>query len=151
MRSNVGGLIEDPDALSELVPEQILPVQFDELVLRSSDRLPELKLMAAVLDDAIRSFCRCTGARKPADRRLFRETSEWFEASDLSWPFSFENICTALALDAGWIRRRLRRWQDSRASATGPANVPTIRRVAGSRTSVTARAQGLRYLDKLAC
>jgi hypothetical protein len=54
---------EELDGPSELVPEQILPVQFAELLQRSAERTPELRLMAAVLEDAIRTLCRCTGSR----------------------------------------------------------------------------------------
>jgi hypothetical protein len=31
----------------------------------------------------------------------------WFASTDRRWPYSFENICAALGLDADGIRRRL--------------------------------------------
>src|SRR5262249_14598525 len=31
----------------------------------------------------------------------------WFASTDRRWPYSFENICAALGLDARGIRRRL--------------------------------------------
>ena len=90
---------EEWDDPSELVPEQILPVQFAESLQRSAERTPELRLMAAVLEDAIRTFCRCSGSAGVRRRRLFRETADWFESPDVRWPCSFENICDALALE----------------------------------------------------
>src|SRR5437867_1710065 len=103
--SSLSWRMEDADGPSELVPDQILPVQFAELLQRSAERTPELRLMAAVLEDAIRTFCRCSGSRGVRRRRLLRE-----------------NICDALALEPGWVRRLLRRWQASQTPrAHGPA------------------------------
>jgi len=142
---------EESDGSSELAPEQILPVQFAELLQRSADRTPELRLMAAVLEDAIRTFCRCAGSREVRRQRLFRETANWFESSEVSWPFSFENICDALALEPGWIRGLLRRWRTAETpSAHRPAKIPRFRRIAGSRHTVTGRAHGLRDSRRLA-
>ena len=64
MRSAALGVrIEESNDPSELVPDHLLPVQFTELLQRPSERTPEHKLMAAVLEEAIRTFCRCAGAR----------------------------------------------------------------------------------------
>jgi hypothetical protein len=142
---------EESDGPSELVPEQILPVQFAELFQGSAERMPELRLMAAVLEDAIRTFCRCSGSRGVRCQRLFRETADWFESSDVTWPFSFENICDALALEPGWVRRLLRRWQGAQTpSRHRVVEIPSVRRIAGSRHTVTARAPGLRDSRRLA-
>jgi len=84
--SSLSWRMEDADGPRELVPDQMVPVQFAELLQRASERTPELRLMAAVLEDAIRTFCRCAGSRGVRSRRLFRETAEWFDSSDASWP-----------------------------------------------------------------
>ena len=129
----------------------MLPVQFAELLQRSTERAPEQRLMGAVRQDAIRAFCQNAGAQKTRGRRIFGETTEWFESSDVSWPFSFENICDALALEPGWVRRLLRRWQAAHTPrAQGPAKIPSVRRIAGSRHSVTGRTLGLRDSRRLA-
>ena len=57
----VGIRIEESNDPSELVPDHLLPVQFAELLQRPTERTPEHKLMAAVLEEAIRTFCRCAG------------------------------------------------------------------------------------------
>ena len=152
MRSSLNLRIEDADGPSELVPDQILPVQFADLLQRPSERTPELRLMTAVLEDAIQTFCRCVASRGRRSQRLFRETAEWFESSDVSWPFSFENICDALRLEPEWIRGLLRRWLGKQAAtADRPAKIAPVRRIAGSQQTVTERAAGLRHVIRFAC
>ena len=151
-RSSLSDRIAEADDPSEVVPAQILPVQFAELLHRPSERTPELRLTAAVLEDAVRTFCRCAGSREARSQRLFQETVEWFESSDVSWPFAFENICDALALEPGWIRQLLRRWLGTQAAkAHRPAKIASIRRIAGSRHTVTGRVPGLRHVRRFAC
>src|SRR6266404_5635489 len=145
--SSLSWRMEDADGPSELVPDQMLPVQFAELLQRGSERTPELRLMAAVLEDAIRTFCRCVGSPGVRSQRLFRETAEWFDSSDASWPFAFENVCDALALGPDWIRGLLRRWVSTKAARTRrPVKIASVRRIAGSRHTVTGRAPGLRHV-----
>lgn len=64
-------------------------------------RVGELRLMAAVLEDAIHVL------RKRPRSRAGREAREWLHSSDRSWPFSYERICEALDLDAGQVRTRI--------------------------------------------
>ena len=150
--SSLSWRIEESGDPRELASEHLLPVQFTELLQRPSGRTPELRLMAAVLEDAIRSFCQCAGSRGVRSQQLFRETAEWFESHDVSWPFAFENICDVLALEPDWIRRVLTRWQGNQKAATGwPAPIPSVRlRVAGSRHTVSAGAPGLGHLTGVA-
>jgi hypothetical protein len=143
--SSLGWQVEqlsDPDRLAS---DHLLPVQYAELLQRSSVRTPELKLMAAVLEDAIRCFCQCAGSPGLRSQRLFRETAEWFESHDASWPFAFENVCEYLALEPDWIRGLLARWRNGRKPvASWPVAIPRVRlRIAGSRHSVRAGAPGL--------
>ena len=92
MRTSTQLAMEDPSDPSGAIPEILLPVQFVELFQRSSGRMPELALMAAVLEDAILSFCRCADSRGVRSQQLFQETAEWFESHDVTWLFAFENI-----------------------------------------------------------
>ena len=134
----------------QLVPDPLLPVQFTELLQRPSERTPEQRLVAAVLDEAIRTFCACAGRRGMRHQRLFREAAEWFASRDESWPFAFENVCDALGLEPEWMRRTLGRWQARHA--TDGACLPTLRlRVAGSRHGVNGRAPGLSGTVRRAC
>jgi hypothetical protein len=136
--SHLGVRIEETDGPSELVPEGLLPVQFVELLQRPAERTPELRLMVAVLEDALRTFCGCARSPGRRNRRLSQEAADWFASSDTSWPFAFENICDALGLEPEWIRQLLRRREGAQ-----PVRIPTIRRLAGTRHAVTGRAPGL--------
>ena len=66
----------------------------------------ERNLMCAVLEDAVRCL---TGeaANGRMRRRLAIDARAWFEERNEEWPFSFDNICAALDLDAGPLRSRL--------------------------------------------
>ena len=68
--------------------------------------------MAAVLqtavDDCWDSVCpRSAGYGTLAAGRRFREARVYMLSKDRVWPFSFENLCDALDLDARKLRRRL--------------------------------------------
>jgi len=140
--TNLGVRIEE----GELVPESLLPVQFVELLQRPADRPPEVRLMVAVLEDALRVFCGFAGSSGRKNQRLYRQAADWFESPDTSWPFAFENICDALGLEPEWIRQLLRRWDAGRTvGAQQPARIPTTRRLAGTRHAITGRAPGLRF------
>ena len=61
----------------------------------------ELRLMAAVLEDAVNIL------RKRPRSRAGREAREWITSKDTAWPFAYERICEALNLDAGTIRKEV--------------------------------------------
>jgi DNA-binding NarL/FixJ family response regulator len=64
--------------------------------------------MHAVLEDAIRCL---HGGGSPMRERLSlaSEARSWIESGDGRWPYSFENICSALDIDPGRVRSRLAR------------------------------------------
>lgn len=97
-------------------------------------------LMHAVLQDAI--LCLHGHAYPVRDRaRLAAEAGHWVTSTDRRWPFSFENVCDVLGLDAGYLRRRLLRTvaapqtaadgREGGAGATAPGDemVRALRRV----------------------
>ena len=78
---------------------------------RSRDVSPPRQLMAAVLrtavDDCLNSFYPpSAGYGTLAARRRSHDARLYVLNKDRAWPFSFENLCDALDLDA----RKLRRW-----------------------------------------
>jgi len=87
----------------------LLPTQY---VQQAGARLvePRKRLMLAVLMSAV-SDCQQrmerTGAGSTSARRTMLEAVAYVTSTDRSWPFSFENLCEAVGLDAGWLRRRL--------------------------------------------
>jgi len=92
---------------TEIFADYILSMQLAELSRRRAAWTPELRLLAAVLEDAIRTFYRCARSQAVAKQLLFSETAEWFASPDTSFPFAFESICHVLGLDAAAIRERL--------------------------------------------
>ena len=66
----------------------------------------ERALMHAVIEDAI--LCLRGQAGTTQHRaRLAADARTWIEERDAQWPFSFENLCEALDLDARRLRTRL--------------------------------------------
>jgi hypothetical protein len=94
------------------VPDVILPEQFFGSLATSPSRVPERRLMLAVLLDAIAQLRRGPG---PA-----REAEQWIHAGDedADWPFSFVSVCHALGLDPGYMRGGLVRGRDRLATST---------------------------------
>ena len=122
------------------VPETILPSQFFDRLHTNAARHPEQRLMLAVLADAVTVFQRYAGGSTPRARRRFAEAAEWFLSSENDGPFSFTNVCEALALDPEYIRRGLNLWRHQCASGTPPAVVRlVIRDRSGSRHGVNGR------------
>ena len=123
--------IAGTDDPKNLVPDPILPDQFAHSRHQHTRRIPELSLMLAVLEDAIRTFSRSAGSRRRRHQRLFAEEAAWFESHDVERPFAFESICDALGLEPAWIRRGLHEWLRSGiAGADRPAKIPSVRRIA---------------------
>lgn len=71
----------------------------------------ERKLMLAVLIDAIRVLSRRFSAARGAHRHAWLQDEAWVRSEDHVAPFSFVNICGALGLNAGYVRRLIRHLQ----------------------------------------
>ena len=75
----------------------LLPGQYADLVRRNHVIEGELKLLLAVLEDAIRCYLRNVNAKDGERRREFVEVRNWFEGSTASAPaaaiFSASKIC----------------------------------------------------------
>ena len=83
--------------------------------------------------------------------QFFEEVEEWVAGVGGEWPFSFENICAALDLDAEYLRAGMIRWKEAerrKARSGGPTlyRFP-FRRVNGRRHSITGPRE---YLKKSA-
>src|SRR5258708_1103049 len=83
----------------------------------------ERALMRAVLEDAIRCLIGEVGPRHQRGA-LAAEARQWIETADPRWPFSFENVCDGLGLDAANLRRRLLR--DAPPPSLPDAPAPTL-------------------------
>ena len=75
-------------------------------VYRSSTaHTPEIKLIAAVLEDAIDCYLKYCSAKSRRGKRIFAEAAQWILDRDDDWLFGFDNICEMLKLDPNYIRR----------------------------------------------
>lgn len=95
-------------------PEVMLPSQYYEAMRRKHLLEGEKLLMFAVLEDAVDTFMKYVDATRRRGQRLFREAEEWINQHDPHWPFSFENICQFLDIDAEYMRAGLRRWKEAK-------------------------------------
>lgn len=74
---------------------------------KSRDFDPEKRLLAAVLDDAVKTY-RSFAA---AGGRHFAEEEAWIFSDEYKGTFSFRNICDVLGLNPSRIRQSLRAWK----------------------------------------
>ena len=110
------------------------PVLVSKGEQRFVDHRPEMRLMLAVLEEAVATFQHQLGADSRRGRRLFREADEWFRSADTSWTFAFESVCDVLGLDPEYVRRGLARLKRGRSDAG--ARPPRFRRMSGRRMSL---------------
>lgn len=82
------------------VPDALLPDQYFERVAGSAREMPEKRLMAAVLLDALVQLQR-EGSTSAAEVRA------WIAGTGRDHLFSFGNVCEALGLDATYLARGL--------------------------------------------
>jgi hypothetical protein len=98
--------VPEPQANPDIFePWVLLPTQ-----LAGGERVHlsgETRLMAAVLADAIQLFMKHRQSPTASGKILFRETEAWILSRDRRWLLSFENICDALHINAGCMRRAL--------------------------------------------
>lgn len=125
-------------------PDLITPEQHrDRIQAESTDR-PEIRLMLAVMEDAVATFQRFAVEPGRRNQRLFEEAESWIQSKDTSWPYSFENICAALQFEPDTLRRGLEDWRKERMNGRSGLYRFPFRRVNGKRHSITLRERHLR-------
>jgi hypothetical protein len=73
--------------------------------LGETGHLPtEQALAAAVLRQARADLRRFRNAEDRVGREMYRDAASWFLANDGEWPYSFINVCDALALSSEGVR-----------------------------------------------
>ena len=70
---------------------------------------PEKMLLFALLVDAISCFQPFASAHGTHRTKKFCEAKNWLLSNRQDWPFSYRNVCEALALDPDCLRRGLLR------------------------------------------
>ena len=120
---------DDLDEHLAVISTPLLPSQLSG---SGGTTAPALRLMAAVLDQAVQDFRTCAGAGDGAGRRLFKSVSEWFASDDTEAFYSFLNVCLALSMDPEAVRARLRS-----VRLAGVCTQTRWRRVMGQPTGAT--------------
>lgn len=124
----------------QLESDLVLPEQFFGGARLDASISPEKRFMLAVLEQAVRDFCREVTATDPRRRREFDEVEGWFASEETEWPCSYLNVCDTLDLDASWLRSRLWTLRDrQRARPDDPTSrIRAFRR----RTGTPRRSSG---------
>ncbi len=133
-------IAEDSSSLV-LESDVILPSQFFERIKTQPSVQPEKRLMLAVMEDAVATFHKSLPGGTRRQRRLLKEVEQWFASADVTWPFSFQNICAALNLDADYLRLGLDRWKAQQLAQQGESTSTThspFRRINGRRHTLSA-------------
>lgn len=68
---------------------------------------PEERLAAGVLDQAARDLRRFQTATSGVERELYVDAYRWITSNDLSWPYSFVNVCESLHVSSEIMRAEL--------------------------------------------
>lgn len=100
-------------------PDELTSAQFYETTKRTFHPNPELRLMAAVLEDAVATLMTDLRRCSKRQRRDFAEAMRWVvDRDDDDRLFSFVNVCEALAIDADYLRagliRKVNRIRDTK-------------------------------------
>jgi hypothetical protein len=101
---------EDPDYSDVVIDRAQRGEPSPTEVGSSSASLPERALLRAVLQEAILDVKGyATGMSHKDRRRAALQAYYWVLSRDLTWPFSFENVCVVLGFDPDCLRRWLLR------------------------------------------
>jgi hypothetical protein len=95
---------------------------------------PELRLMLAVLQEAVDCYQENVFLRGRKQEELFKDAEKWFFEEVHEWPFSFVNICEAVGIHPQYLRNGLSRWKHKARAAIStrykiriqPATTPTL-------------------------
>ncbi len=110
-----------PDAGSDqfkhlLQPDSVLPSQYRAGAAKRVRQEPVVRLIEAMLRDAVECFQKHLFASKRKHQDAFREAELWICSTDRSWPFAFENVCDILGIEPNYLRRGLLEWKERQLS-----------------------------------
>jgi len=106
--TTANGSAERATRYSRTRPRSFFSAKADEaLSEEAKERTPERALMLAVLEDAVACYAGRLKAPRENPRILRRQAAFWLSCEDWDSPFSFNNVCEALALDPTALRERI--------------------------------------------
>lgn len=131
MRSTTLAFSLDTTRLFE--PDTVMPDQFYATLKKTHHCDPELRLMSAILEDAVSCLSRDPRTWARHHRKSAEEAEAWINTEgEEDWIFSFTNVCETLGLDPSYLRGGLHRWTaTNRSVATEPCKLKKYR--SGSR------------------
>jgi hypothetical protein len=97
--------------------DTLAATQYHDTYRRKIPQQPEIRLILAVLENAVNCFQDNIFAVNKKRIQLFKEAEVWFKSDDASWIFSFVSICSLLQLDPGYFRQGLNRWAAKQRAA----------------------------------
>lgn len=140
-----GAQVIQEDVVARLFePDLITPEQHRDRVQMERTDQPEIRLMLAVMEDAVATYQRYASEQGRRNRRLFEEAESWINSTDTSWPYSFENICGALGFEPETLRKGLENWKAERDAGGSAMYRFPFRRVNGKRHSISLRDRTMR-------
>lgn len=104
----------------------MLPSQFRSRQRGRGPQEAEYNLVVALLEDAIHCFKKYRFAKAASAREQYEEARDWFESTDRTWPFSYENVCMILGIDPEYLREGLRRWEKRSEAPLQPPRVADL-------------------------
>jgi len=94
-----------------------VPIQFDAAFKGHAYRLPEQRLMAAIMEDAVKCLSSDLSRVRQRQRRDYEEAHAWVnERTESEWVFSFENVSETLGFDPDYLRQGLNGWAERHRS-----------------------------------
>ncbi|HAC79644.1 MAG: hypothetical protein P8K76_11955 [Candidatus Binatia bacterium] len=128
------------DSITDLfAPDMITPEQHRDQVRPEPTDQPEIRLMLAVMEDAVATFQRYLKEPSRGNEREYQETRAWLESEDLEWPYSFSNLCEALGMDPQLVREKMLSWETRPEQLQSGLYRFPFRRVNGKRHSISLR------------
>jgi hypothetical protein len=100
--------------------DSVMPAQFYPPRRGTAEAEPIMRLMGAILIDAVRCFQNNFEARVPSAQQEFREARIWIFDNKADGTFSFESVCNALQIDPRGLRDSLLRWKRDRQAGAKP-------------------------------
>ena len=104
-------LTTDEKVASLFQPDTLLSAQYFGNLRRRTLSQPEMRLMLAILEDAIHCFQDNLAAESGKGKNLFDEAEEWILDEGGDWIFSFGNVCEQLGFNPAYVRQGLLRWK----------------------------------------
>jgi hypothetical protein len=124
-----GAVSTDAEAYRLLIPDLITPEQYSDRTRAEATERPEVRIMLAVLADAVATYRRGVACRGGAqNRKPFREVLQWIGSTDDAPLYSFERICATLHFDSAAIREGLERWRERQVPGGAPMKRLAFRR-----------------------